>query len=399
MDKALAISINRSCLDVYTADEVKPTCTPVDTLGREIVKKLPSVDGDILVISDVGLLFCVLWRLQSEGRDFSRVTFVAHTAAQESFAQDLSVKTWQVGYNDPITQLEKLFMGLKFDIIVANPPYGNLHLKFLKTCVEHLSDDGVYISVQPIAWLQDPLWKVKKNSGAKKLQETVEGKLDEVDVIQARDGSKMFGTTFNFDLAILKIKSGGGKLPYDALSLTSKGIDLRPFVHLLRENSFAFDVYGDGKHRHFVPVLRSASASSGGFDALKQGTVLHQEKYGYFTDGISNNCKYGNGLTLAQAHKANTRRTVGKTETSMIKAFSTAEEAENFYNFIKLDAFRFFVYITTTVAEVQHKFLPFPSCPDAFKTPWTNQRFYEHFKIAESEQKVIEETMKQFPVE
>lgn len=161
MDKALALSINLDCLAAHRDDQVKPTCAPVDTLGREIVEKLPSVDGDILVISDVGLLFCVLWRLQSEGRDFSRVTFVAHTAAQESFAQDLSVKTWHVGYNDPIAQLEKLCMGLKFDIIVGNPPYqdasekshsNSLWVKFIGLARDTILPNGFMSFVVPATW-------------------------------------------------------------------------------------------------------------------------------------------------------------------------------------------------------------------------------------------------------
>ena len=148
----------------------------------------------------------------------------------------------------------------KFDVVIANPPYGNLHLKFLEMCVGHLTDDGVYVSVQPIAWLQDPLWKVKKSSGAKKMKDIVDGKLENVEVIDARRASKLFDTTFNFDLAIISIKNSGGRMAYDSLSLVSKGIDIRPFAHMLVENDFAFETYGDGSHQHFVPVLQIGRA-------------------------------------------------------------------------------------------------------------------------------------------
>jgi SAM-dependent methyltransferase len=378
---------------VYVNDSVKPVCAPFYTLGSELVSKLPVSEGSVLVLSDLGLLMAALRKFRPE-----QVTFVAHTAEQEAFSQKLAVKNWQVGYNDPIAQLEKHLMGLKFDIVVANPPYGNLHLPILKKCVEHLTPDGTYISVQPVRWLQDPLWKEKKINDAKRMQSVLEGKLDSIEIIVARDASKLFSATFGFDLGIFVVKNGGGALPYDTFSQIPKGINISPFKHFLVDTGFRFDSY-DGKMQHFVPVITIAAATSGGFDGSKQGTVMHQENYGYFTDGVSHKCKYGNGLSLEQAHKANKRRTMGKTIGAVVKSFSTPEEAKNFYNFIKLDAFRFFIYITTLDVNIQCKFLPFPNGADAFTTPWDNQRFYEHFNVAETERQLIEETMKQFPVE
>lgn len=47
---------------------------------------------------------------------------------------------------------------MKFDCIILNPPYGNLHLPILKECLEH-SDwehDAQVVCIHPAKWLQFP---------------------------------------------------------------------------------------------------------------------------------------------------------------------------------------------------------------------------------------------------
>jgi len=161
--RALVDSIQADLNAVYANDAVKPVVAPFHTLGAKIVDKLPCTEGQVLVLSDLGLLVAVLRRFKPE-----QVTFVAHTTEQEQFSQSLVVKTWQVGYNDPITQLEKLCMGLKFDIIVGNPPYQEeskekkgestraaerLWEQFLALGLDTLVDDGYLLFVTPATWL------------------------------------------------------------------------------------------------------------------------------------------------------------------------------------------------------------------------------------------------------
>lgn len=160
----VAESIQTELDAVHAHDQVKPVCVPFYTLGTEIVSKLPPTNGTVLVISDLGLLVAVLRKYKSE-----QVTFVAHTPEQEAFSQNLAVKTWQVGYNDPIKHLEKLCMGLKFDIIVGNPPYqdpsqpaGKLWARFILAVVPYLSDRGSLAFVTPVMWLTASLPSANK---------------------------------------------------------------------------------------------------------------------------------------------------------------------------------------------------------------------------------------------
>jgi hypothetical protein len=390
MRKKLVDTINAA----YLPTDDKPTWTPFE-LCEEMLKGV-DLKGDILVLSDLGFIPV----LKKRGVDLTRVTLVVHTDAQEKLARALmkvnriSVgRIWNVGYNSCIDELESRLVGLKFDIVVGNPPYGNLHLPILKKCVEHLTEDGVSITIQPVRWLQDPLWKLKKTTDAKKMQSTLDGKLDDVKIISSQEATRIFAATLNTDLGIFYVKNSGGKMSYDSLSKTVNGIDISRFERLIVENNLVLDSY-DGQMKHFVPLATIAGSGSGrGF--VGAGSI-HQI-YGYFTDGKSNQCKFGDGLTLDEAHKANKRRTFGKTIGAVCKQFDSADEARNFYEFIKLDVFRFFIYITTLDVNIQSRFLPFPKENGAFKTPWDASRFCEYFNITAEEEIFILKVMETVP--
>lgn len=390
------IKLNKRLTDIYKDDKVKPVYTP-EELADEMISKLPNLDGEILVVSDLGLLVAVLRTLKIADKTYEQVIFIAHNEEQQTFSQNVGVKTIQIGYNKPIEEMEKQLVGLKFDIIVANPPYGNLHLKIMKKAVEHLTENGMYLSIQPVRWLQDPLWRVKKTTDAKKMFEILNNKIENIEVISSKDAGRIFNASFGMDLGIFILKNNGGKYSYDTLSNTSKGIDMQPFSKMLIENNFKLDAWNSSM-MHFVTLM---TIDGGGGSGNRTGTfspTRMDQNYGYFTFSKSNNCKYGDGLTLPEAHKANRRRTVGKTEGAIVKQFNTAEESKNFYDYIRLDAFRFFIYVTTLDVNIQCKFLPFPSEPDAFTKSWDNEKFFSYWNIEKSEQVVIENTMKEFPL-
>jgi hypothetical protein len=135
---------------IHEGDEVKNVFVPFGTLGAEMIAKLPSVDGSILVMSDAGLLVAMLRRLKSEGRDRSNVQFVCHTEALQDLGQSLGVRTTLVRYNSLQDWIRKADMGLKFDIVVGNPPYSKgMHMKFLDLAFEALSQGGRLVFVHP----------------------------------------------------------------------------------------------------------------------------------------------------------------------------------------------------------------------------------------------------------
>jgi hypothetical protein len=375
--------------EAYKEDPVKPVWTPY-ALAQEMLSSVDISGKSILVLSDLGFIL----PLKDKGADMSKITFVAHTPEQEKLATQMRIgKVLQVGYNNSIEELEQQLMGLKFDVVVGNPPYGNLHLPILKKVVEHLADDGISITVQPARWLQDPLWPMKKANDAKRLRSTFEGKIDDIKIVSGKEATRIFGVDMGFDLGIFTIKKAGGRFDYESLTRTVNGVNVESLRRLLVKNTMHLGSY-DGSQKHFVPVKTIAAAGSGrGF----VGEFDIHQVYGFFADGKSNACKYGNGLDLASAHRANSRRTSGKTIGAPIVEFTSPEEAKHFYEYIKLDAFRFFVFTTTVDVHIHCRFLPCPSESDAFKTPWTQERFFNYFGITPAEQELIANIMKNAP--
>lgn len=389
MNKFEADILSEEISKAYATDEVKRVFTPF-SLVEDMLRDV-DLHGDILVLSDLGFLPV----LAERGVDFGRVTFIAHTQEQFDLATEYEVaRVVLVGYNAPIKEMERQLVGMKFDVVVGNPPYGNLHLPILKKAVEHLTDDGISITIQPVRWLQDPLWRLKKSTDAKKMQSVLDGKIDTIQLVPGKEATKIFNADMGFDLGIFIINNAGGNFKYNTLSDHPNGIDLTTLSRLLARNTLNLQRY-DGEMLHFVPVKTIAAGGSGrGF----VGEANIHQVYGYFADGKSHRCKYGDGLTLEEAHRANKRRTSGKTIGSPVAVFSSAAEAKHFHDFIKLDAFRFFVFATTLDVNIQCEYLPYPSEDCAFKTPWSPKRFYEYFNITSEEQKYIESVMLNHPV-
>ena len=151
--------LNEMLVKAYDGDTLKEVYVPFEILGAEMISKLPSVDGSILVISDAGLLVAILRRLKAEGRSFDRVTFLCHTQALQKLGQDLRVKTILIEYNALSEWLKGEDMGMKFDIVVGNPPYSEkakasdkLWAKFTLKALELMTPSGQLGFITPSGW-------------------------------------------------------------------------------------------------------------------------------------------------------------------------------------------------------------------------------------------------------
>lgn len=156
--QVIAEEMQRRLTELYANDDVKPTFTPVETLAKEMVDRLPSMSGSILVLSDAGLLIAVLRRLKAEGLPKNGVLFIAHTEAVRDFVLKLGVAVELVCYNQIQDWLKK-DMDMKFDIVIGNPPYqahngisSKLWVRFVIICEGILHDNGHMALVVPNSW-------------------------------------------------------------------------------------------------------------------------------------------------------------------------------------------------------------------------------------------------------
>jgi hypothetical protein len=158
MNQALIDSIRKDLDALHANDSVKPVYAPFETLGADMVSRLPSVQGEILVISDAGLLVAVLQRLRRERLTFSKVRFLCHTEALQNFGSQLGVHTTLVCYNDLHAWFKEARM--EFDIVLQNPPYRygmdkSFYTKFIALGFNLLKEGGVMCAVTPHTWIRN----------------------------------------------------------------------------------------------------------------------------------------------------------------------------------------------------------------------------------------------------
>jgi hypothetical protein len=371
--------------DFHTQATPFPLCIEmVEKVGNEVIE-----EKDWLVIANLEFVLVVREYFKFRNWDFSRVSFATPCDNKAAFAKFLGIKNI-IKYS--YSNVKDWQVSKKFDVIIGNPPYGNLHLPILAKCVNLLSDKGISITVQPIRWLQDPLWNIKKSSDAKKYQHIFDGKIDSVEIIRNEDATEMFDALIGFDLGIITMKATGGKMNYEELSTFRGNINFGTTGRILQKNNFIkrHRRY-DFTQKNFLPLITIAAAGSG----RGLGTCANLKlNYGYFINGLSQNSKYGNGLTPEESFNANTRATLGKVTNWLCVEFDSEVELKNFYNFLKLEAFRFYILLTTVAVNIQCSYLPFPETEGAFLTPWDNQKFFDHFQLTPEEQNLIMDNMK-----
>jgi len=99
-------------------------------------------------------------------------------------------------------------MGKKFDVAIMNPPYDrNLHLKILAAVIPHAEKT---VNISPVRWLQDPFAPYSTRSDYSRFEESVSKKIETLDVIPAKDASRLFGASFTMNLGIYVCSDKGG---------------------------------------------------------------------------------------------------------------------------------------------------------------------------------------------
>ena len=266
---------------------------------------------------------------------------------------------------------------MKFDKVIMNPPYGNLHLPILKEVIMDIckpEEGGEIISLQPIRWLQDPLWKYKKNSDANKMEPILKDKLSSIKVITAEEGGQLFSAWFNFDIGIFHIKNNGTfNYNFGDVFITDR---------IIKHNAKFIDVLEYNKrdgYRAIVPVI-------GPTHAFRHGLIF---KYlaTYSNNGLS---KSGIDWTLTRSRNKYTKD-VGSNIPYSIK-FETEYELENFIESTKTNFIKFLMLIFHRDVNIPVKYLPWMT---DYSYCWTDEMFYDYFNVTIEEQKIIETTLKE----
>lgn len=328
-------------------------------------------DKKILVVNDFQLALKLsqnnsVTYLTDDNEDYYDFLEMVSPLNNVNFGMDDSVHL--VDYKGDYT---KEITGMKFDLIVGNPPYErSLHLKIL----EHLLPFGkAIVWISPVRWLQDPLAKYKKNSDLLKYKDTILTKLKEVEIVSAKELCDIFERT-NTD-------PGKNK---DAVFT----IDLAIY-HLSEDVNENFDPKKLYKNEWFIERVVDGCIDSVANHYLDKNELDMNIPFVRFSD-IHGPARKANWYEFLTKDKSvvfdKNAKAVGGLN------FNTQEEAENFFNYMQTDFIKFLGITIKRDVHVPLSFIPYMS---DYTRPWRDEDLFKLFDITEEEQKIIHDTVKE----
>ena len=266
--------------------------------------------------------------------------------------------------------------GKKF-ITLCNPPYnGSIELKFLEKLI-NISDKVV--SIQPIAWLEDPKNYDNKKSKVNKYTNSIIKYIKDAEWI--KNPSKQFTIEANVDIGIYVCDKNGG---YDVTSLVWKKINKNDF-ELFNNSAEHFpklEIFDENKNETQAFVNIKTFANQG---RTTRYNIVASNTYKVIYKG-----KLPNGdVWNSKKYKS---KSLSKDKPYGIY-FNSYKEAVNFYNSCLTECYKFIVSTFKHQGGIPLNYLPFMG---DYTQPWTNDRFFDFYNIDKKKQKEIIESMKPY---
>lgn len=346
-------------------------------LCDEIIDKIPSLTGNILVIANLEFVYVLLRR----GVPGARISFATPNDSKARVAVALGIAR-VYKYNNVITKED--VDGMKFDVVVGNPPYKrNLHLDFLKISHELLTDNGVGIIIHPGSWVLNEV------PGLDKIKD-------------AREWANKYVTEFEFR-------------PFDScFEEIVLGVPVVMTMFQARENNGKINVLDKAATDTEYEVASIEAITKHGNNSIYQG--LKKKILGRistsssFREHLNTGGKYyvtmstliggGNFKTNAPffsfTYKKNAYvRTELESKHTRYFGFQTKEEAENFLTYIK----SYFARFCLSIAKFDRSLNPITlsSTPWMdFSKKWTDVELFEHFQLTKEEIEFIYKNIPSF---
>ena len=261
---------------------------------------------------------------------------------------------------------------MKFDCIIMNPPYGQLHLKIFEKAIEHLSKDGVCVSLSPTPWLA----KFNVNRPMAKYRKTFNRKIKDIEVIGHDTANAMFGTGNAIEeLGIYTVKNDD-----------SKSVDLINYG------------FNNTTEKNLYAKIDMMNPKAG---VITYNKCKYNDKYGMVSSKNTKAVRKSFDVPIYTWHGGKTCKEAvlmlkSKKKVSMVLYFNSQVEHDNFIN--SLDTTFMNWYYQMFVVPGDYKIINYMFRMVDYSQPWTDERFYKFFNITPAEQKIIEETMEKYNV-
>ena len=248
---------------------------------------------------------------------------------------------------------------MKFDCAILNPPYDrNLHLKILEQVITKA--DKV-VNISPVRWLQDPFAPYSTRSDYCKFEDSVSKKIETLDVIPAKDASKLFDASFTMNLGIYVCGQGGYNYQHNDPLVTK-------IVEKTMEHSWA--QYSQKKFYDTGCIQRKPYA-------------LNITAYG--AENMVVNTTYESQVATELMCERSVR-TGGDGSASTHVEFDTEEERHNFYNCYCHPFMKWHTSLWKSDVHVKSFKVPYF---DDYTHPWDYQEFFAWFDLTKEEQERV----------
>ena len=251
-----------------------------------------------------------------------------------------------------------------------NPPYNKtLHLQILEKVIPHCEK---VVNVSPIGWLQDPYAKYKKHSAYLKFEESIVKHIKSLHIISCAEAYSIFGDTQQTsDLGIYCCDND----EHQFSSIIPAYIER--IAKFCLEHPAPFEYQQKDGIRIYVQTFAHRCLSWE--DSYRFKDLL-------FKNGSCNGKKW---WQYYQANKF-TKRT---DEITCSIKFNTEEEAQNFLDSYNTDFMKVVDKYLVTGRSLKNTSIVWMG---DYSQPWTDERFYEYFKLTKEEIDIIETTMKEY---
>lgn len=254
---------------------------------------------------------------------------------------------------------------MKFSVALLNPPYDrNLHLKILEAVIPHAEK---VVNISPVRWLQDPFAPYSTRSDYCKFENSISKKIETLDVISAKDASKLFDAAFVMNLGIYVCSDKGGYAYQHNDPLVTK------IVEKTTNHSWLPFNQRDFFKRNCVQILPftlNVGAVNGDL-----GKIMSQDYNHQISVGLSNRTSlFTGGAGVSATHFE----------------FATDDERRNFHACYNHPFMLW--HISQWKFDTNIKAWKVPYFGD-YKTPWTNAKFKAYFELTDEEWTRVEREM------
>lgn len=384
------------------SDDSHNILTPL-ALCDEVVNKIPSLDGQILVVSNLEFVYT----MKKKGVDVERIHFATPCQIKAKVAGNILPKANIYKYDNVITKED--VGDMKFDVVVGNPPYQAadnkntkiLWPKFLNHGFDMCTDGGYVSMITPRTWTTNSLYDnifLKHRPIFINIDECEKyfpgvGSSFSYYVIQNNKSSGVVTITNKNGTTTLKQMPsvGLGNSNPIALSIMSKTIENRQKFKMITSSG-----YNTMKFSKNDPTVSWVKTQQHKYKVLHKN--LKKTGPVYFYSNLLDTKIYNIPRVVISIWVNNYKDMTVETKLLTCEQFrhfptNTIQEAQNLRKVLLSPLYNFIAKSLVSGGSFTNKSMSqFPAVD--LSRSWTDEELYEHFNLTKEEIQLIEDTVK-----